>query len=67
MNVCKHNFLCATVLRPQWIIWKGHSSITGAISLVPRLSITRGRKIEPCIKRSRMRQILHTFHVNRNM
>ena len=27
----------------------------------------RGQKIEPGIKRSRMRQILHTFRVNRNL
>ena len=26
-----------------------------------------GRKIEPGMKRSRMRQILHTFRVNRNL
>ena len=27
----------------------------------------QGQKIEPGIKRSRMRQILHTFRVNRNL
>ena len=36
-------------------------------SLVPMLSITLGRNLEPGIKRSRMRQILHTFRVNLNL
>ena len=31
------------------------------------LAVPWGRKIEPGIKRLRMRQILHTFRVNRNL
>ena len=41
-----------------------HRSTGKLAGLVTQALITRGRKIEPGIIRSRMRQILHNFHVN---
>ena len=45
------------------------SSLPGASNNIARTQalLTWGQKIEPGIKRSRMRQILHTFRVNRNL